>query len=87
MNNAVLSSNLWLLFNNSSVKGNIYLFKVWDNGKLIRDYVPVRSKTDNTVGLYDLVESKFYISPNGIAFKGSDEVSATAFLEEESIEQ
>lgn len=86
MNNAALSSNLWLLFNNSSVKGNIYLFKVWDNGKLIRDYIPVRSKADNTVGLYDLVENKFYTSPNGIAFKGSDEVSATAFLEEESIE-
>lgn len=38
---------------------NIYSFKIYDNEQLVRDYIPVKMN-DGQVGLYDLVENKFY---------------------------
>lgn len=38
----------------------IYTFKLYDNGTLIRDYVPVRRETDGAVGLYDKVSQTLY---------------------------
>lgn len=87
MNGTLFSSNLYLLYGYGNVQGYVYLFKIWDNGKLIRNFVPCRHISDNKVGLYDLVEGKFYISPNGVEFIGSDEVSTTEeLLEGEIIE-
>lgn len=40
-------------------EGNLYSAKVYDNDILIRDFVPCKN-TSGTVGLYDLVENKFY---------------------------
>ena len=37
----------------------IYYCKIYDNGTLVRDYVPV-SGSNGSVGLYDLVNKKFY---------------------------
>lgn len=34
--------------------------KIWDNGTLIRDFVPCYRKSDNEPGLYDLVNNVFY---------------------------
>lgn len=36
-----------------------YYFKIWDNGVLIRDYVPAWRKADNKAGFYDLVQHQF----------------------------
>ena len=41
----------------SSMK--IYSCKIYDNGTLVRDYIPVKGN-NGAVGLYDLVNSKFY---------------------------
>lgn len=45
-------------------------FKIYDNGKLIRDFIPAKRKSDGVIGMYDLVGRKFYTSPNGVAFTG-----------------
>lgn len=37
-----------------------YSVKIRNGLNLIRDFIPVKRKTDNKVGLYDLVEHKFY---------------------------
>ena len=43
-------------------KAKIYYLKIWDNGTLIRDYVPVYNKVLKEAGLYDKVAGKFYYS-------------------------
>lgn len=40
--------------------GNLYGAKIWDdNGRLVRDYVPVKRLADNAEGIYDLVNNTF----------------------------
>lgn len=41
------------------VTGKLYYCKIWDDGTLIRDYVPCVNSV-GTAGLYDLVNNKFY---------------------------
>ena len=53
----------------SSVK--LYSCQIFDNGVLIRDYVPCISNTD-TVGLYDTVNGVFYGSAGVKQFIGSE---------------
>ena len=45
--------------------GKLYSFKIWDNGVIVRDYIPVYSRENKQFGLYDKVNDKFYGS-NGI---------------------
>jgi hypothetical protein len=62
-----------------------YSFKIWDNGKLIRDFIPARQLSDDKVGMYDKVEGKFYSSAHeGYEFQGSDETLTTEYIEEET---
>lgn len=42
-----------------SLIGKIYYAKIWDNGTLIRDYLPCLDK-DGVACLYDKVEKKYY---------------------------
>lgn len=44
----------------------LYRFTMYDNDKMVRDFIPVTY--NGTVGLFDRIESKFYSSPNGVAF-------------------
>ena len=47
----------------------LYYFKIYDvNNNLVRNYKPVRRKSDNVVGLYDKVEKKFYTNKGSGAF-------------------
>lgn len=41
-------------------KGHYYYVKIWDNGKIIRHFIPVKRLSDNAVGMYDLVANQFY---------------------------
>lgn len=43
-----------------AAKFKFYKCKIYDNDLLIRDFIPVKRKVDNVIGMYDLVESKFY---------------------------
>lgn len=37
-----------------------YYFKIYDNNVLVRDFIPCYRKSDGEIGLFDLVEMKFY---------------------------
>lgn len=38
----------------------LYSFKLYDNGTLIRNYIPAKRAVDNALGLYDTVNNEFY---------------------------
>ena len=43
-----------------SVIAKTYYVKIWQNGTLVRDFVPARRKSDNVVGMYDTVTETFF---------------------------
>jgi len=45
---------------NQPKKCKIYYWKITKNGTLVRDYVPCYRKSDNEIGLYDLVSNSFF---------------------------
>ena len=54
-------------------KMKLYVFDIYDNGALVREYVPCYRKSDNVVGLYDLVNGVFYTNAGtGTFTKGSN---------------
>lgn len=69
---------IWLFCTNTKGTGlyqtgdsvRIYYLKIYNNGILVRDFIPVRRKSDGKIGMLDKVESKFYTSPNGAKFIG-----------------
>lgn len=64
---------IWHSKRYSGIFGNVDYygsFKIYDNGKLIRDFIPAKRKSDGVIGMYDLVGRKFYTSSNGVAFTG-----------------
>lgn len=64
---------IWHSKRYSCIYGNVDYygsFKIYDNGKLIRDFIPAKRKSDGVIGMYDLVGRKFYTSQNGKAFTG-----------------
>ena len=51
----------------------LYLCEIYDNGTLIRDFVPCYRKADNAIGLYDTVNDVFYTNAGtGTFLKGDD---------------
>ena len=46
--------------------GNFYYMKIWDNGTLVRDFVPCINPS-NVVGLYDKVNDEFYTDTGLVA--------------------
>ena len=41
-------------------KAKLFSCQIYDNGVLIRDFVPARRNSDNVLGLYDIVNDVFY---------------------------
>ena len=58
--NAYIFSSEWQ--NNADNKANIKLFylKFYENGVLVRNYVPAQRRSDNVLGLLDLVNLNFF---------------------------
>lgn len=51
----------------------LFYFKVYDNGTLVRDFIPVYRKSDGAIGLYDLVGKSFYANAGtGTFLKGAE---------------
>ena len=51
----------------------LYSFKLYDNNTLVRDFVPCYRKSDNVIGLFDLVNKVFYTNAGSGTFtKGND---------------
>ena len=55
-------------------KGRLYYFKIYDNGTLVRDYVPVKRISDGAIGLYDKVNKLFYGNDGTDSFGAGPEV-------------
>lgn len=55
----------------------VYSCKVYDNGVPVRYFVPCYRKSDNVIGMYDLVSGTFFINAGtGTFTKGSDVVES-----------
>lgn len=65
----------------SMSKCKLYKFTYSRNNSVIMDLVPVLNKTNGKYGLFDLVEQKFYTSPNGVKFIGGREIIYDAEIE------
>lgn len=51
----------------------LYAMYIYDNGNLVRDFVPCYRKADNVAGLYDLVNNVFYTNVgSGVFAVGAD---------------
>lgn len=46
----------------------LYAMCIYDNGNLVRDFVPCYRKSDNVAGLYDLVNGAFYTNAGSDVF-------------------
>ena len=54
-------------------KLKLYEFNIYENGELIRHYVPCYRTSDNEIGLYEVKEGKFYKNAGSGTFtKGND---------------
>jgi hypothetical protein len=59
--------------------------KIWDNDALVRDMIPCYRKSDNVVGMYDLVNGVFYTNAGTGAFLIGNEVKnleTTVYLDQ-----
>ena len=51
----------------------LYNFKIYQNDVLIKDFIPCYRKSDNEIGLYDIVNNVFYTNQGtGVFLKGSN---------------
>jgi len=57
---ALLSLNSISGYDTRHAIGKIYSSQIYDNGTLVRDFVPCYRNSDNEVGLFDLVNLVFY---------------------------
>ena len=72
--NCVIGSvNIRNSIDNRKLKGNLYSFKIYTDGNLVRDFIPVKT-LDNKIGLWDLVEDKFYGNAGTGSFVAGPEI-------------
>jgi hypothetical protein len=54
----------------SKSSARIYRAKIWDNGTLVRDFVPALRDADDEIGMYDIVNNVFYTNAGTGVFTG-----------------
>lgn len=64
-------------------KIKLYSFKLYDNGTLIRDFIPVIDQ-DNAACLYDLVEGNFYYNKGTGAFTAGNIAGSSVVTEDKA---
>ena len=77
--NIPTSLNLYLFcrnVNNAQDTGlsypiRVYYCRMWQGVNIVRNFVPVKRKSDSVYGLYDTINGVFYTSQNSIAFFGA----------------
>ena len=55
-------------------KSRIFVFNMWKSGTLVRNMIPCYRKSDNVIGFYDLVNSRFYTNAGTGTFTKGDNV-------------
>ena len=74
------TNNMWLFGTNNGrdnpstlqypFKGRVYYVKIWNNGTVVRNFIPVKN-SDNVVGVYDTVSQTFFTnSGTGVFIAG-----------------
>lgn len=63
---------------NNNVRAKLYSCRIYDNGTLIRDFVPCKT-ADDEVGLYDLVNDVFYANKGTGEFVGGELVNSSEY--------
>lgn len=48
----------------------VYGLKLWNEDTLVHNFIPVRRRNDDKIGMLDKIDGQFYTSPNGVAFTG-----------------
>lgn len=72
------TNNTW--YNSSAWQtGKLYYYKLYDNGTLIRDFIPVKRISDNEYGLWDKVNKVFYKNAGTGTFTGGPAVNLTGW--------
>ena len=55
-------------------EAKLFECKIWNNNELVREFVPAKRTRDNVVGLFDVVENKFYQNNGSGLFAAGPEV-------------
>lgn len=53
----------------------VYSVQIYDSGTLVRNYIPAKRNNDNSVGMYETIENKFYQNSGSGSFIGGPENS------------
>ena len=53
----------------STLNGKLYYLRLYDNNELVRNFVPCYRKSDNEIGVYDIVNNQFYANSGTGTFK------------------
>lgn len=61
--------------------GNIFGFKAWHNGTLVRNFIPVKDTVDNVYGMWDTVTEKFYGNSGTGAFTAGPEIKRVDYIQ------
>ena len=65
--------------------GRMFSCQIYDNGSLVRNYVPCKRDSDNKYGMYDLVVGTFNANASGeTSFSGGTEVTPSTAVTSES---
>lgn len=64
----------------TNAKARLYYCRLYDNGTLVRNFIPCYRKSDNVVGLYDIVNNQFYTNAGTGTFTYGNEIQPTRDL-------
>ena len=53
---------------NRGAYATLYYLKIWQNGTLVRDFIPARRNSDNVLGLWDVVSETFFTNSGSGTF-------------------
>lgn len=62
-------------------QSKVYYCKIWSNGSLARNFIPVKDTTNNIYGMYDTVEGKFYGNSGTGTFTAGPEIKRVEYVE------
>ena len=58
-----------------AISAKLYSTTIYDDDKLVRDFVPCYRKSDGVIGLYDRVENKFYTNSGTGSFQKGEDIN------------
>ncbi len=74
------TTNLRLFYGyNANTKGKIYRYVHWKNGSKRVELIPCYRKSDNVIGLYDIINGTFYTNNGSGTFSKGSNVTSTEF--------